>query len=297
MANPQSGIFVNSPQHYLLEYKSKQEQSQLRACLRSLCDFIQNQSDSEVVIAWSAACHLALGLESMPRLLRDMQPIEGPSGRIAPATQADLAIWIHGTRHDLNFKLARQLHACLRESFTLEREVHGFVYLDSRDLTGFIDGTENPEGEEAREVALLPDTDPNAGGSYLLLQKWIHQLDAFNALSTRVQEGVIGRTKADSVELSDTLMPETSHVSRVDYSQDDQAIELYRRSVPFGTVKEHGLQFIAFAADPNRFQLLLERMFGASEDGIEDRLTHFSNPVSGSYLYAPSLEELRFLSV
>ncbi|MYI56484.1 MAG: Dyp-type peroxidase, partial [Acidimicrobiia bacterium] len=178
---------------------------------------------------------------------------------------------------------------------TLARETPSWVYRDSRDLTGFIDGTENPPVAEARELAVIADG-PGAGGSFVLAQRWIHDLDGFAALATAEQEQVIGRTKPDSVELED--LPANSHLGRVvhtDAAGDE--IEIYRRSVPYGTSTEAGLYFLAFTDDLAKIDLMLGAMFGATGDGRHDRLVTFSETVSGAYYYAPSRETLQSLGL
>ena len=166
------------------------------------------------------------------------------------------------------------------------------MYRDSRDLTGFIDGTENPPVEEAFDVALVPDGRPGAGGAFVLAQKWVHDLTAFHAQSQPDQEGTIGRTKPDSIELDDDVKPPTAHIARVVIEEDGEELELYRRSTPYGRVREAGLYFLAFSADPSRFTKMMRRMFGVSGDGLHDHLTDFTRPVSGAYYFAPSLDAL-----
>jgi putative iron-dependent peroxidase len=205
----------------------------------------------------------------------------------------DVWVWMHGTGDDGLLDAARAVCRLLDPVATLASEVHGFVYRDSRDLTGFIDGTENPPVEEAYRVALVSDGQPGAGGSHALVQRWVHALDRFEALAVEEQEQVIGRTKADSIELDEEAKPATAHIARVVIEDDrGQELEIYRRSVPYGTTAEHGLMFVAFAADPTRMVRMLERMFGASADGIRDRLTAFSTPVTGATYFVPSLEAL-----
>jgi putative iron-dependent peroxidase len=175
--------------------------------------------------------------------------------------------------------------------------VPGFVHRDSRDLTGFIDGTANPMLLEAPAAALVPDDQRGAGGSHVIAIRWVHDLVAFDALPVADQERVFGRTKPDSVEFTGDALPTTAHIARVQI--DDEAggeIPIYRRSVPYGTVAEHGLQFLAFSADRARFDRMLARMFGTTGDGLHDRLLDFTRPVSGAYYFAPSLSTLARLS-
>jgi putative iron-dependent peroxidase len=171
-----------------------------------------------------------------------------------------------------------------------------FVYRDSRDLTGFIDGSANPKDDDRYAAALIPQDRPGAGGSIVMTQKWIHDLDAFQRLPVRDQERVIGRTKEDSIELDEDEMPEDSHVSRTDVKVDGTALKIYRRSTPFGRVEGHGLYFVAFACERRRIEIPLKRMFGLSDDRIHDRLTSFSRAVSGSYWFAPNEQALASLS-
>jgi putative iron-dependent peroxidase len=171
---------------------------------------------------------------------------------------------------------------------TLELDEKGFKYHDSRDLTGFIDGTANPKEEAARAAALVAGDGPGGGGAFVLTQRWVHDLDAFVELPVADQERVIGRTKPDSIELEGDAMPPDSQVSRTDVS----SAKIYRRSAPFGSVAEKGLYFLAFACDIGRFDLLLRRMYGVADGGIRDRLTVYSRPVTGSYWFAPSEEDV-----
>ncbi|MHB8463400.1 MAG: Dyp-type peroxidase [Acidimicrobiales bacterium] len=215
----------------------------------------------------------------------DFTTIVGADGFTMPATQHHLWIWVKGERPDDVFDTAQRVAALLRPMAAVASDETGFEYHDSRDITGFIDGTENPTLAEAPAVALN-----DAGASIVLYQKWVHDLDAFGTLSVADQERVIGRTKPDSVELDDK--PETAHISRVVIEEDGEELEIYRRSTPFGNAREHGLLFVAFAAERRRLDRMLRRMAGV-EDGIRDALTRYSRPVSAGYYVVPSMEALR----
>ncbi len=141
-------------------------------------------------------------------------------------------------------------------------------------------------------MALVPQGQPGAGGAFVLSQKWVHDLEAFGALPVAEQERVIGRSKADSIELEGAAMPADSHVSRSDVTLDGVAQKIYRRSTPFGGVAEHGLYFLAFSCELSRFEVQLRRMFGVSGDGLHDRLMAFSRPLTGSYWFAPAEDDL-----
>jgi putative iron-dependent peroxidase len=199
---------------------------------------------------------------------------------------------VHGTGPDLGLDAARAVTQCLSPVAALALEQPGFVYRDSRDLTGFIDGTANPPAVEAPTVALVPDDQPGRGGAFALTMRWVHDLDDFGLLSIRDQERVIGRTKLDSIELDDDAKPATAHIARVTIEENGEELQLYRRSVPYGTVSEHGLFFVAFSADPSRFDKMLARMFGTAIDTLRDRLTDFTRPVGAAYYFAPSLQTL-----
>ena len=222
----------------------------------------------------------------------DLAPFEpvGSGDRVAPAMQHDLWVWTHGTGEDVELDVARAVAMVLSPVFTLAAEQPCFVYLDSRDLTGFIDGTENPPVESAHEVAIIPDGEVGEGGAHVITMKWVHDLGAFHATSVEEQQDTFGRTKPDSLELDDK--PPTAHISRVVIEEHGEELEIYRRSTPYGRVGELGLYFVAFSADVSRFHKMLARMFGVSGDGVHDHLTDFTHPVSGSYYFAPSLDAL-----
>lgn len=243
---------------------------------------------ANIVVGFGPQLWRDLGGPAAVNVVAEFPDIEG-----VPSTPHDLWIWTHGTGDDVLFDVALGIRTRLDTVAVVASDVSGFVYHDGRDLTGFIDGTENPAVEDAYEVATIADGQPGPGGSFALAQRWVHDLGGFHALDEREQEEIIGRTKADSTELADDVKPDTAHIARVVIEDSDgDEIEIYRRSVPYGTASEHGLFFVAFSADPERFTKMLGRMFGASDDGVHDRLTEFSRPVSGAYYFVPSLEQL-----
>jgi putative iron-dependent peroxidase len=292
LPTPQPGVFAQGTRsHYHLEFdvRAGVTDDQIRAAVGNLREPAVTAGGSNVVIGFGAVLWRWLEPDAAPIALAPFQPIEGV-GRRAPATQHDIWVWSHGTGEDIELDIARAVAAALDPVATLALEQPGFVYRDSRDLTGFIDGTENPPVEEATEVAVVPDPEPGAGGCFVITQKWVHDLAAFHAQSPAEQEGTIGRTKPDSLELEPK--PDTAHIARVVIEEDGHELEIYRRSVPYGRVGEHGLYFVAFSADPARFTKMLARMFGTAGDGLHDRLTDFTQPVTGSFYFAPALEDL-----
>ncbi len=292
MATPQHGIFAQgtrSHYHLELDLRPGSDPSAVGRALAGLREPTVTAGGLNLVVGLGPDLCRALAPDAIPTALRPFETVEGPNGR-APSTQHDVWVWLHGTGPDVLLDAARAVVAVLAPVADLALEQPAFVYLDSRDLTGFIDGTENPPVEEAEDVACVPDGEVGEGGSYVMTMKWIHDLEAFHALDVAEQEAVIGRTKPDSIERDDK--PPTAHISRVVIEEDGEELEIYRRSVPYGTVGEHGLYFIAFSADLSRFEKMLARMFDTTRDGVHDRLTDFTTPVSGSFYFAPSLEAL-----
>jgi len=291
MARPQPGIFAQGTRsHYHLEFDLRPDvdDQAIVAALRGLREPAVTSGGSNIVVGFGPALWRRLRPDDAPANLEPFTAIIG-EGRRAPATQHDLWVWTHGTGEDVELDVARGVTAVLAPAAVLAAEQPCFVYQDSRDLSGFVDGTENPPVEEALDVALVPDGEVGEGGAFVITQRWVHDLGLFHSWSQDDQERAIGRTKSDSVELDDK--PDTAHISRVVIEEDGEELEIYRRSTPYGTVSELGLYFVAFSADPSRFDKMLARMFGLA-DGVTDRLTDFTHPVSGSYYFAPSLDAL-----
>ena len=217
-------------------------------------------------------------------------PISGAGGFSMPATQHDAVLWISGSAYDVVFDVARESIAALHGLATVAEETSSWPYHHDRDLTGFIDGTENPTLVDAPEVALVPDSAPGAGGSILLLQKWVHDVGQWESLSVARQEAVMGRAKSDSTELDPK--PDDSHVARNDQ---DMFGKIFRRNMPYGTVTDHGTMFVGFSSEQHRLVAMLESMAGV-KDGIRDALTFFTRPVTGAFYFIPSLAALRLVA-
>ncbi len=289
----QAAIFeLDHPHTYHLEYK-RRTGSDLSSCRHAIHALVAMRTEfPSLVLGFGFDLWSELAPNSIPRDFRSFDPLESPAGFSAPSTQGDLFIWLHGPLFDPLFDLALTVQRILREHFELSHEAHGFVRSESRDLTGFIDGSANPTGEDARAAALIPAGSVGARGSFVLTQKWTHDLDKFGALDIAAQEQVFGRTKPDSIEFEGDAMPENSHVGRTDVKVDGVGQKLLRQSTPIGTVAEHGLYFLAFSCELSRFDVLLRRMFGLSEDGIHDRLIEFSEAQTGAYWFAPAEDQL-----
>ncbi|EGQ7965219.1 Dyp-type peroxidase [Vibrio vulnificus] len=249
----------------------------------------QSQPDAELTlsIAFSKSFWQQLDM-AMPAELIDF-PVLGEGEIVAPSTDADVLLHCHSKRHDLHFYLLRKLLSEVAEDITVVDETYGYRYLDSRDMTMFVDGTENPKAEKRAEVALIPDGE-FAGGSYVMVQRFEHNLPAWNRLNVSAQEKVIGRTKPDSIELDD--VPAASHVGRVDIKEEGKGLKIVRHSLPYGSVTgAHGLLFIAYCHTLHNFKAMLESMYGVT-DGKTDQLLRFTKAVTGAYFFAPSKEML-----
>lgn len=310
MSSPQPGIFVEgTTNHRFMEFVVPRSSGveQIRSALSGLGREASAPSDpaspTQTVVALGLSLAERLGLET-PGGFRPFQTI-GAGDRKAPATPGDLFVWVHGTDASAVFDRALEIRRLLSPAASAVFDVPAFVYRDNRDLTGFIDGTENPEA--AQGIAVVADGQPGSGGSVVLVQQWVHDLDRFHALDAAEQERIIGRTKADSVELGGDVMPADSHVSRVGMEDENgQEIEVYRRSVPWGNSTEAGLVFVGFTDELVKLDNMVRSMFGvpvddgsgdgaAASEATHDRLTDFSVARTGNYFFAPSLETLAAL--
>ena len=276
----QDTIFKTDFQHYkYLEY------SMHEGDLSSLAEnILKPQANSRALVAFGPALSSKLFPQNLPEEFNEFEVIT--KTKTFPATQRDLFIWVHGKTVADVFDRARQLDQLLPSSSSLKLEKDGFIYHDSRDLTGFIDGSANPQGEKGLAAAIIPDG-PAAGGSIVLTQQWNHKLDMFGIMPEVEQEKVIGRTKPDSIEFEGDDMPENSHVAK----NDIPGTKIFRRSAPFGNLQEHGLYFLSFSCEQKRYDILLDSMAGSN--GTYDRIMDFSTPITGSYFYCPAKELLQ----
>ena len=222
----------------------------------------------------------------------------GEGAREAVSTPGDILLHIRADAMDLCFEVATLLMNDLGDAVTVVDEVHGFRYFDRRAIIGFVDGTENPEGREAVNFTVIGDEDAEfAGGSYVLVQKYLHDMAAWNALSVESQEGVIGRHKLSNVELDDDIKPASSHSALTTLEEDGKEIKILRDNMPFGRagMGEFGTYFIGYARSPAPIEQMLENMFVGRPVGNYDRLLDYSRAVTGSLFFVPSadlLEEL-----
>ncbi len=292
----QSGIFaLGTGSHSYLEFDlhAHRDPLTLMQVIASLGEPRMTTGGVNLVVGFRPSLWARVAPEEMPAGVTDFeQDVRGVDGYTMPATQHDLWVWVAGHAFHTVFDVAREAMAALAPVARLAAEVVGWTYKESRDLTGFIDGTENPSLSEAPEVTLFPDGSPGAGGSIVLVQQWMHDAAAFEALALEEQEKVIGRTKQTSTELAEEIRGPQSHVSRTVIEVHGVEQHIFRRNTPFGTATEHGTMFIGFSCDQQRLARMLARMAGA-EDGIRDALTRYTTAVSGAYYFVPSVEALR----
>jgi len=230
-----------------------------------------------------------------PAQLHPLPTFTGPV-HVAPSTPGDLLLHLRAQRMDLCFELAQRLTEALGDAATVIDEVHGFRSFDERDLLGFVDGTENPEGEEAIVAAYVGDVEPAfTGGSYVLVQKYLHDLAGWDGLAVEMQEQAIGRTKLSNIEFADDVKPLDSHVALTTIvDPDGTERDIMRFNMPFGTVgaREFGTYFIGYASSADVLERMLTNMFLGTAQAAHDRILDFSTAVTGSLFFAPALELL-----
>nr|WP_234452733.1 Dyp-type peroxidase [Pseudomonas sp. MF6747] len=223
----------------------------------------------------------------------------GVDGRRAISTPGDILLHIRADQMDLCFELVTQFTSVLGDAITVIDEVHGFRYFDMRSIIGFVDGTENPVGRKAANFTIVGDEDPAfSGGSYVLVQKYLHNMVAWNQLSVEAQEHVIGRKKLSDIELDESVKPSNSHSSLTTITKDGEEVKILRDNMPFGRpgAGEFGTFFIGYARSPEPLEQMLENMFVGKPPGNYDRLLDFSTAVTGNLFFVPSLDLLEELA-
>jgi porphyrinogen peroxidase len=245
------------------------------------------------------SCVIGFGSDAWDKLFAPPRPAElhpfreiqaGP--RHAVSTSGDLLFHIRARRMDLCFELATQIMTRLGDAVSPVDEVHGFRYFDDRDLIGFVDGTENPTGQTAIDAVLVgPEDAAFAGSSYVIVQKYLHDLAGWNGLSTEAQERIIGRTKLADIELDDAVKPASAHNALTTIVENGKEIKILRDNMPFGRAAqgEFGTYFIGYARSPRTIEQMLVNMFVGRPPGNYDRLLDFSRAVTGNLFFVPSL--------
>lgn len=281
-------LFFNAHEGY--EPVIREALSQLPAIFDEL-----NEQFSEAmfsgVIAVGANFWSELYPDSKPDGLKPF-PAMNHEDRYMPAVPMDLYLQLRSDRQDVNYIASRRITALFGEMLELIEQVPCFRYLDGRDLTGFVDGTENPKGRKRREVALIQEG-PFISGSYLHVQRYRHHLARWDKVPTEEQELIIGRTKMDDVEMSKEDMPEFAHVKRSNVKDEHgKGLELMRQSMPYGNLNEQGLLFVSYCAQPDNFERILTNMVYGSDEGTYDHLLNYTTAETGAAFFAPSVNFL-----
>jgi porphyrinogen peroxidase len=289
MASPQTGLFaLGTGSHAYLELDVVSGVDP-RAVVATVASFREPRTTIggvNLVAGFRPELWAAVAPDASPAGVRGFtEAVVGPGGATMPATQHDVVVWLSGASYDVVFDLSRTVVMALAGAAALTHELVGWPYHHDLDLTGFIDGTENPSLVEATDVAVVPDGVPGAGASILLLQEWEHDAIGWEAMSVAAQEDIIGRRKPDSEELDPR--PPTSHVTRTDQ---ETFGKIFRRNVAYGTLLRHGTIFVGFSGDQRRLQAMLESMVGIG--GPPDALVGVATALTGAYYVIPSADAL-----
>lgn len=289
---PQNAVFIEGTSSTVfLEFKINPN-IDLAKLKKSLIKVYEMNSDQLYLsISFSKSGYQKLGARA-PEGLVDFETLDGIKNLRMPSSQSEVFIWAHSHSKSVIIDFLLSSKKIVAGLLTIKLEQEGFRYHDSRDLTGFVDGSANPKGDKRKEEVLIPEGQAHEKGTFVITQKWMHKLDSFHGHKVEEQEQIIGRTKEDSIELEGDAMPNNSHVSSVDLKVDGEAMKIYRRSFPFANAKDNGLFFLGFSKSIQRFDVQLKSMLGLSDDGISDRLMDFSTPETGSYYFAPSENKL-----
>jgi putative iron-dependent peroxidase len=243
------------------------------------------------------SCVMGFGSDAWDRLFgaprpKELHPFREIRGQHhAVATPGDILFHIRAVRMDLCFELAAQIMSRLGGAVSTADEVHGFQYFDERDLLGFVDGTENPVDQAAIDATVIGEEDAAfAGGSYVIVQKYLHDLKGWNAVPVEEQEKIVGRTKLSDIELDDAVKPSSAHSALTTIVENGEELKIVRANMPFGEVGkgEFGTYFIGYARSPRRIEQMLENMFVGKPPGNYDRLLDFSRAVTGTLFFVPT---------
>jgi putative iron-dependent peroxidase len=291
MRTAQAGIFaLGNPSHAYLEFDvlAGQNRRDLVTAICSLREPRTTMGGVNFVVGFRPELWAELAPDDVPAGIKGFnEDLVGIDGFVMPATQHDAVVWLSGSAYDVIFDVSRGAIAEVKGLASVAEETSSWPYRRDRDLTGFVDGSENPSLIDAPEVALVPEASSGSFGTILLLQKWAHNTSLWESLADGTPELVIGRKKPDSVELEDK--PADSHVASTDQ---DKFGKIFRRNMPYGTVTEHGTMFVGFSAEQQRLSTMLDSMAGRTT-GVRDALTRYTRPITGAYYFVPSVESLR----
>ena len=305
MAREQFGVCAEPNLHgsYLLFNALDDKNGFIRAALSRLPALFEDYADqfSEAnlasVIAIGANYWDEFYPQARPALLKAF-PSMSSDDRIAPSSNVDIYIEIRSDRFDVNHIVSSKICQLLADSVELIEEVKAFRFLDGRDLTGFVDGTENPQGMHRREVALVKNCDDDffASGSYLHIQRYQHNLALWRSLKDKEQEDIYGRTKVDNIEYASEEKALTAHTKRTSLKDEQgNSIEILRQSMPYGDMKQQGLFFVSYCQSPAPFEIMLKSMIYGDDHGNVDHLLNYTQAETGAAFFAPSLTFLEAL--
>jgi porphyrinogen peroxidase len=290
VTSPQGGVFaLGTASHAYLEFDVHADvpARDLAASVSSLREPRTTMGGVNLVVGFRPELwQQVMPTDAPPGLAGFNENLVGSEGFVMPATQHDAVLWLSGSTYDVVFDVGRGAIGALAGLASIVAETSSWPYRHDLDLTGFIDGTENPTLLEAPTVSLVPEGEPGSGGTVLLLQKWAHDAIAWESLPVEEQERVMGRRKVDSEELADK--PPDSHVASTDQ---DELGHIFRRNMAYGTITDHGTMFVGFCNSRTPLQAMLERMAGRT-NGVRDALTRFTRPLSGAYYFVPSADAL-----
>ncbi len=299
MSTPQPAILTNLQEHQWYVHMSRVEGADLEVIKSALRDLRAACDASGVNLCLMFGPTLLADLtDDIPSDFQAYPGYTSPDGKVAKGTQEELLLWLHHDRKGLCWEAQYNFRNAVKDHMKVARETITWIYRNSLDLTGFIDGTGNPEAEDQHDRAIIADGQAGSGGTFAIAQRWVHDLQYFRGLSHGDQENTFGRTKADSTRL-ETQVP-TSHLSHVELRHGKTADatkpkrgEMVRRSTPYafhdGTV---GLYFMGFCKIQAPLRERMESMYNVSGDGARDAITNYSTPASGAYYFAPSVETL-----
>jgi putative iron-dependent peroxidase len=298
MSRPQKGLCAEPNLHaqYLLFNVIDDDAQVLRVKLARILDILDHYEDEhyEAMVSGVIAVGSSYWLDLYPGLLPlELAPFPDMQcdDRHAPSVPCDLFIQIRADRADICYALGVEIFDLLKLHTELVEQTKGFRYLDGRDLTGFVDGTENPKGMRKLEVAVVGDNDPDfIGGSYVHVQRYRHNMNSWQRLAIKHQEDIIGRTKADDKEYPTSEKPAFSHAKRTNLKDaEGNKIEILQQSMPYGDMSVQGLFFVSFAKSPKPFAQILHSMIYGDEDGVYDKLLDYTTAETGSAFFAPSI--------
>lgn len=299
MPREQLGICAEGNLHsiYMMFNANDGVEQQLRPSIANVAQYIYELTDQYSDSAFNG--FVAIGANFWDTCYGGLRPEHlkpfpamSEGNREAPAMEYDLFVHIRCDRYDILHLVANEINQMFEDLVELVDEERGFRFMDSRDLTGFVDGTENPKGRHRQQVALVGEADSAfRNGSYVHVQKFAHNLSKWNRLPLKKQEDIIGRTKEDNIEYASADKPLTSHIKRVNLKDaEGNSMELLRQSMPYGSIKEQGLMFISCCSTPSHFEAMLKSMVYGDGQGNHDHLMQFTKALTGSSFFAPSLD-------